>query len=536
MEKRTFISLLVICLLLFTFSAFAQPEEASSDTIAMEEAMIDTTLPDSLLMLPAPEPPQNFRAIDVPNDDGAAVTIQWEMSPSEDVEKYEIWRESSATGKEMLVMSVFNTPEYQLTRDAIFKLEEEIPEEVLKKMRIMRGQLFPSKEEFLLNLAERIGADNVNEYQSVIVRYAREEFEITDWVDTYKLTEQSIINLERNIPTEVLEKLTPFENKEYSNNKRFLQTIAGAIGVEKTLQYKSLFLKEGFVHNESIVYTYSGKSITQDGRESEWIRSEVQPNSEWFHTEKISVFVAIFLFMLGVAWYVTHAKRGKEYYIRPISGINAVDEAVGRATEMGRPILYVPGLSGLRDVATIAGLIILGDVAKKAAEYDTPLIVPIRDYLVYPVAQEIVKEAYMSAGRPDAYNEDSVFFLTTGQFAYVAGVAGIMAREKPATNFFMGMFWAESLILTEKGNQEGSIQIAGTDADTQLPFFITTCDYTLIGEELYAASAYISREPRLLGTIKAQDLGKLLIVVSVVIGTVLTTLDLEFFMSWFPAR
>ena len=38
------------------------------------------------------------------------------------------------------------------------------------------------------------------------------------------------------------------------------------------------------------------------------------------------------------------------------------------------------------------------------------------------------------------------------------------------------------------GNAAGAIQIAGTDAVTQLPFFITTCDYTLIGEELYAAS------------------------------------------------
>jgi len=65
-----------------------------------------------------------------------------------------------------------------------------------------------------------------------------------------------------------------------------------------------------------------------------------------------------------------------------------------------------------------------------------------------------------------------------------------MLREKPAANFFMGMFYAESLILAETGNRTGAIQIAGTDADTQLPFFITACDYTLMGEELYAASAY----------------------------------------------
>ena len=57
-----------------------------------------------------------------------------------------------------------------------------------------------------------------------------------------------------------------------------------------------------------------------------------------------------------------------------------------------------------------------------------------------------------------------------------------------------------------------------------LPFFIAACDYTLIGEELYAASAYLSREPKLLGSLKAQDLAKLLIVICIFGGAVLTSL------------
>jgi len=109
-----------------------------------------------------------------------------------------------------------------------------------------------------------------------------------------------------------------------------------------------------------------------------------------------------------------------------------------------------------------------------------------------------------------------------------------MIREKTATNFYMGMFWAESLLMTETGSMTGAVQIAGTDAVSQLPFFITTCDYTLIGEELYAASAYLSRQPLILGTLKAQDYVKLLIVISVVVGTILSTLHLTFFMNWFP--
>ena len=106
----------------------------------------------------------------------------------------------------------------------------------------------------------------------------------------------------------------------------------------------------------------------------------------------------------------------------------------------------------------------------------------------------------------------------------VSTVDGIMLREKPAANFFMGSYFAESLLLTETGASTGAIQIAGTDSDHQLPFFVTTCDYTLIGEELYAASAYLSREPVLVGTLRGQDIGKALIMGALILGTCLATL------------
>jgi hypothetical protein len=132
-----------------------------------------------------------------------------------------------------------------------------------------------------------------------------------------------------------------------------------------------------------------------------------------------------------------------------------------------------------------------------------------------------VKESYTEVGRPDSFDPDSVFFLAREQMAYASGIDGIMTREKPATNFLVGYFYAESLVMAETGASTGAIQIAGTDALAQLPFFITACDYTLIGEELYAASAYISKQPLLLGAIKGEDWGKLVIAVLLVIGSVI---------------
>ena len=256
-------------------------------------------------------------------------------------------------------------------------------------------------------------------------------------------------------------------------------------------------------------------------------------SGQWFHTGRIPILILMLVFSLTAVTFITKARRGYTFYVRPIGGINAVDEAIGRATEMGRPILYVPGLGTAADVATIAAFTILARVARKTAEYNTRVICPNYDPVVMAVCQEVVKEAYSSAGKPELYDEKDVFYVTQDQFPYTAAVNGVMLREKTATNFYMGMFYAESLVLAETGFIAGSIQIAGTDQLVQIPFFVCACDFVLMGEELYAASAYLSREPQQLGTLKAQDWGKVIVVSLIIIGSIVSTFGWQAFVAWF---
>ena len=242
-----------------------------------------------------------------------------------------------------------------------------------------------------------------------------------------------------------------------------------------------------------------------------------------FNWNKLNNLILAVAFCIIVIGFIFYAKRNPNLFIRKISGIDAVEEAIGRATEMGKPIFYLTGLGAMSELPTIASVNILGQIAKKVADHDSILKVPNRDPIVMSVCQEVVKEAFTSEGRPDAYNEDNIFFITSDQFAFTAAVDGMMMREKPAAVFLMGYFYAESLLLAEVGSSIGAIQIAGTDAYVQLPFFITTCDYVLIGEELYAASAYLSREATLLGSLRGQDVGKAFLVVIIIIGIILSS-------------
>ncbi len=247
---------------------------------------------------------------------------------------------------------------------------------------------------------------------------------------------------------------------------------------------------------------------------------EAQASGNFFDWTKLPNFVLAVLFSIMILAYIRLARR-KSLYIRRLAGLDALDEALGRATEMGKPVLFIHGLQDMGSPSTIAAVNILGQVAKRTAQYDTQLKVGNRDPIVMSVSQEVVKESCIEAGRPDAFNPDNVFLAAADQFSYAAALEGLMVREKPAANLLIGYFYAEALLLAETGSTTGAIQIAATDAYTQLPFFITTCDYTLMGEELYAASAYLSRDPKLLGSLKGQDLGKAILILILVLGSVL---------------
>jgi hypothetical protein len=249
----------------------------------------------------------------------------------------------------------------------------------------------------------------------------------------------------------------------------------------------------------------------------------VVPRMQWFRTDRGWLAVIILAICGAVVCFIFIARSGRELYVRKIPGLEAVDEAVGRATEMGRSCLFVPGIQDINDIQTVAGLTVLSRVSTLTAEYGADLQVPTSRSLVMTTARETVSASYLAAGRPDAYRADDIYYLTDEQFGYVASVTATMMEEKPAACFYMGAFYAESLILAETGNAVGAIQVAGTAQPSQLPFFVAACDYTLIGEEFFAASAYLSGEPVQLGSLRGQDIGKLIASVLILIGVGLAT-------------
>jgi hypothetical protein len=195
------------------------------------------------------------------------------------------------------------------------------------------------------------------------------------------------------------------------------------------------------------------------------------------------LFAVVFV---AVLYWIWQARRGRAIHIRRIPGLNNIDEAVGRSVEMGRPCVFGSGIFGLESVPTLAALALMQYVADLCAKLGTRLIVPVCVENVLPATQSICE--------------------------------------------------AESLMFGETGQALGAIQIAGTEQLFQIPFFIATCDYVLIAEEFYAASAFLSRDPVMAGSIAGQDIAKAVFLTIVVLLAVSATIaalrGLPEFANW----
>jgi hypothetical protein len=216
--------------------------------------------------------------------------------------------------------------------------------------------------------------------------------------------------------------------------------------------------------------------------------------------------------------------RGYQHQIRRIPGIDAVEDAVGRCAEQGRPVVFTTALTDVGPVL-FACLGVLHAVAKRSAQYKLKLCVPQYSPEAMAIVEDAVREAYRDAGRAAAFDPQSIVFLSSEQFAFASGYMGLVHREQAGAAFMFGVFAAEALVLAEAGQQVGARQVAASVSPEQVAFFICTCDYTLIGEELFGASAYLSREPIQVATLAAQDRYKLCMILLIVLGVVFATIN-----------
>ena len=234
-------------------------------------------------------------------------------------------------------------------------------------------------------------------------------------------------------------------------------------------------------------------------------------------------------------WSFQKVRSGTIPYMRSLPAIKGLEEAIGRAAEMGKPVHFTPGSDGFDSSTasqTLAAVICLGHIARLCARLDVRLLVSNRRSEVQPLTEEIVRQAFLSEGKLDSFRSTDIRFFSDDQFAYASGVIGVMSSESTASNIMLGGYYAESLMFAEAGATYGNVQIAGTAATGQIPFFVTTCDYCLIGEELYAAAAILSEDPSQVASLVTQDVIRVAVVFLMIAGTIAASFGTDIIKSF----
>lgn len=239
--------------------------------------------------------------------------------------------------------------------------------------------------------------------------------------------------------------------------------------------------------------------------------------------------LVLLLLVLPILFYLTSRVRaGKAGELRSIPGLERLPALVGRAAETGQPLhvsVGIGGIGGQETSETWAGLTLLAQVADEAAACDTPLIVTVADATVLPIAQDIVRRAYVRNGNPEGYDPTKVQLVAPNNaMAYASGVAGILNREPLSASVMVGRFADEYLLMGETGARVGVHQIVGATDPATLPFVYASANETLIGEEVFAGGAYTGGKPSQIGSLLAEDWLRWLVAVGILVAAALKIL------------
>ena len=220
------------------------------------------------------------------------------------------------------------------------------------------------------------------------------------------------------------------------------------------------------------------------------------------------------------------AKGGRRIPLRPIAAYSRLQTLVSQGAESGEPIHVAMGVGRLGTDATLEslmGLTMFDYVARRASAANQPALGTVGDATLLPAAQAILQQAREDAGHGERYTGREVQFYGPDPLAYSAGAYAAVTRQRPRGNALLGRFGAEGLWLAESAAGLGMTRLGGATDPSSAALLTISVDNPLVGEEVFAAGAYLHR-PSHLGSLATQDIFRVVAILSIILGVILTSL------------
>lgn len=219
--------------------------------------------------------------------------------------------------------------------------------------------------------------------------------------------------------------------------------------------------------------------------------------------------------------------RRSPFKFRDIAVYSRLRRAIGLAVEDGTRVHFSVGRGSIVTPSAASALVALSAlqcVGERTAVSDNPPVATAGDGTLSILAQDSLSSAYDAAGALDLFEPDSARVAGLTPFSYAAGTIPVLHDENISANVVLGHFGMEVALITDAAERDGIFTIAASDQiPAQAVLFATTPD-ALIGEELYAAGAYLQSSPMHAASLALQDILRWGIVIIIVGGAVLKLL------------
>jgi len=247
-------------------------------------------------------------------------------------------------------------------------------------------------------------------------------------------------------------------------------------------------------------------------------------------TGRLFGLISIVIVVVAILWFMQRSLLGKIPKLRRLPAVDVITELLGRCVEMGRPAWYLMDNVDMTTPSvlapTVATFQILSYTAREAARLGAKFFVPVTQGLAYTIANDIVEEAYRVEGKLEDFDPlGTVMYLPSG--ADRMYILNNMWKERIAGAFLLGSWYHKAIIYSEQAARVGALMLGGTDTTHNIPFLVAVCDYSLIGEELYALGAYVSQDPIQSSCLAGQDIGKYIAIALMVIGSILASIGIN---------
>lgn len=216
-----------------------------------------------------------------------------------------------------------------------------------------------------------------------------------------------------------------------------------------------------------------------------------------------------------IALLILRGRGGPRPAVRRLPAYRSLQDEIGYTAESGGAIHVALGSGGLHEAdaaASLGALQVVEAIADAAVSYSVPPIITVGEPTLLPLAQDVLRRAYVRHGVAELYDPSRVRFIAPSPLAYAAGAAHVVATEGVTANVVAGSFGAEASLITDAGTRSDVRQLAAVDAPLSLGALYPATDYLAAGEELYAAGAQLTGDRRYLVSLVAQDVLRVILV------------------------